>query len=123
MSIVAHFNTEFFRFKLPGESTWTIPTVVSDGTDGITISSNWSTVNVQGSTEAMSAFNYVNNPTLNIQLYFHEDLWRDAAITDHTYEETIAKLASLQYPGGISSIEPPYVTISWNRGTPGTHVL
>lgn len=110
MSIISGMSSQFFQFRIPGESTWTIPVVTTENSDSINFTSVWSTVNVQGSTEAMSAFNYVNNPTIPINLKFHEDLWREYN-PGHTYEETIAKLASLQYPGGTSTITPPYVFI------------
>ena len=116
MSIISSMSSQFFKFRVIGESTWTIPAPVMENSDSISITSSWSTTNVQGSTEAMSAFNFVNNPTIPINIKFHEDLWRDYN-PGHTYEETIAKLASLQYPGGTSTIEPPYVIISWSEYT------
>lgn len=105
-------SNEFFQFKVPGESTWTVPTIVAEKSDSINFSTSWSTVNVQGSTEAMSAFEYTGNPTIPISLTFHEDLWREFNITSHTYEETISKLASLMYPGESNgTISAPYVIL------------
>lgn len=114
MSLISNMSSQFFQFRVPGESTWVIPAPPVENSDSFNLTSSWSTVNVQGSTEAMSAFNYVNNPTIPINLRFHEDLWYEYDM-DHTYEQTIAKLASLQYPGGTSTITPPYVFISFNR--------
>lgn len=116
MSIVSSMSSQFFQFRVVGEETWTIPAPVVENSDSINITSNWSNMNVQGSTEGMSAFNYVNNPTIPLTIKFHEDLWREYN-PGHTYEETIAKLASLQYPGGTSTIEPPYVILSWSGYT------
>ena len=87
----------YFKLKPPGEGTWIIPVAPIEGSDSLNFTSSWSTVNVQGGTEAISAFNYTNNPTIPINLKFHEDLWRECNITSHTYEETIAKFASLQF--------------------------
>lgn len=119
-SLISNLSSQFFKFRVAGE-TWTIPVTPVENSDSLNFSSNWSTVNVQGSTEAMSAFNYVNNPTLPINLKFHEDLWREYNLS-HTYEETIAKLASLQYPGAqynqdSSTIEAPYIFISYKGYT------
>lgn len=111
MSIIANESDAFFRFKVAGENErWTIPVIPKENSMSINLTSNWTTVNVQGSTEAMSAFNYVNNPTIPINLNFHEDLWREYSLS-HSYEETINKLAALQYPGGSETIVAPYVYI------------
>ena len=77
MSIISSMSSQFFKFRVIGESTWTIPAPVMENSESISITSSWSTTNVQGSTEAMSAFNFVNNPTIPINIKFHEDLWRD----------------------------------------------
>nr|CAI9751274.1 hypothetical protein DGKKSRWO_DGKKSRWO_CDS_0014 [uncultured phage]CAI9752124.1 hypothetical protein CVNMHQAP_CVNMHQAP_CDS_0014 [uncultured phage] len=108
-------NNSFFTFKVETENKkWVIPIIPNEGSDSINIQANWTTQNVQGSTEAIAAFNYVNNPTLTINLKFHEDLWRTYKykVTD-TYDKTVSKLASLPYPGGTSIIQPPYVKISY----------
>ena len=66
-----------FNFSLLDEKTiWRIPSCcVTDGSDSLVINSSWSKTNIQGSTEALTAFNYTDNPNLNINLKFHEDSW------------------------------------------------
>lgn len=106
---------EFFSFRVEGESSWKVPVTTSnDDGDKINLGATWSTTYVQGSTEAIVAFDHTNNPSININLKFHEDLWREYPQA-HSYEDTISKLASLVYPNDTNgSIEPPYVTISYN---------
>lgn len=106
-----------FTFKVQNENTkWVIPVTTVENTDGITISSNWTKQHLQGGTEPIVAFNYVDNPTITINLKFHEDLWREYPnYATGTYESAIAKLASLQYPSGANTIESPYVYIAFNN--------
>lgn len=109
-------GARYFSFKLENENEeWIIPNTTTEGSDGINFSTSWSTQNVQGSTEAMTAFNYVNNPTLSVNLKFHEDLFKEYQIS-HSYLETINKFASLAYPSeNGTQIIPPYVKIYFNN--------
>lgn len=115
---MANLDVNFFKFKPENDKNGTVYVIPNTTVeDSLSFSSNWTTSNVQGSTEAISAFNYVSNPTLPINLKFNEDLWReypnDLKIG---YIETINGLASLQYPietGGI--IYPPYCRIEFNN--------
>lgn len=109
-------GAKYFSFKLENENEeWIIPNTTVEGSDGINLSTSWSTQNVQGSTEAMTAFNHVNNPTLSVNLKFHEDLFREYQIS-HSYLETINKFASLAYPSEKNNkIVPPYVKIYFNN--------
>ena len=110
--MAANKEINYFQFKVAGESeTWSIPVTVVEGSTSINMSATWDKVNVQGSTEAMSAFNYVDNPTIPINLKIHEDLWREYNLK-HTYLETISKFASLIYPGdNYGTLSAPYVYI------------
>lgn len=115
----ARKDINFFKFNLEesGEGTYVVPNTTTENTDSISFTSNWTTVNIQGSTEAVSAFNYVNNPTIPINLKFSEDMWREYPedLKNHTYEETVAMMAALQYPiESGSKILPPYCKIHFN---------
>lgn len=110
-------DVNFFTLKTDENKTYVIPNTTTEGTDSLSFSSNWTTANIQGSTEAVTAFNYVNNPNININLKFHEDSWREYPdmLKDYTFEQTIAGLASLQYPiVKNSAILPPYCKIEYN---------
>lgn len=106
-------ETKFFKFRLENEeTTYVIPQTINDGTDVVQISSSWSKQNLPGSTEPMVAFNYVDSPNVNINLRFHEDMWRDANLDPANYRVVINKFASLIYPGEKGSIiQPPYCMI------------
>lgn len=112
---MARLDVNFFKFKPENESVvYTIPNTTNE--DSLSFTSNWTTSNVQGSTEAVTAFNYVSNPTIPINLKFCEDLWREYP-NDLTidYVKTINGLASLQYPVVKgSTIYPPYCRIEFN---------
>lgn len=112
-------NTRYFKFRLDDETTYvTIPQTITDGTDVISFSTNWTKQNLPGSTEPMVAFNYTDAPTLNINLKFHEDMWRDANLATSGYMTAINKFASLAYPGAKGSIiSPPYVKFSYDQST------
>lgn len=112
-------NTRYFKFRLETETSYyTIPQSVADGTDVITFSSNWTKQNIPGSTEPMVAFNYNDAPTLNINLKFHEDMWREAGLATTGYLEAINKFASIVYPGANGAIiKPPYVKFSYDLST------
>lgn len=116
----------FFRFKVEGENVqYIIPQSVRDGTDTINFTSNWESINLPGSTEPMVAFNYVNAPSINVNLKFHEDMWReiyaDLSFWDNhsvvvtnlpSYTDVISKFASLIYPSVKNqTIKSPYCTI------------
>lgn len=109
-------NTRFFKFKFEGEDGYfTIPQDVTDGSDTIQFSSNWTKQNLPGSTEPMVAFNYVDNPTININLKFHEDMFRDAGYNigyNGEYRRVIGAFARMVYPSAKGAIiTPPYVYI------------
>lgn len=112
---------DYFKFRFENESkTYVIPQDVKDGSDVIQFQSNWTKENLQGSTEPIVAFNYVDAPQVNINIQFHADMWNEAGFDLQpniypTYEETINALASLVYPGGTEYIEPPYCIISYGN--------
>lgn len=114
---MARKDINFFKFRVNG-TTYTVPTTTTEGSDSFSLTSSWSTVNLQGGTEAISAFNYVNNPTIPINLKFNEDLWREPECINQlnvSYEKLISIMASLQYPIESSGkILPPYCTIEYN---------
>lgn len=108
-------NTRWFRFKQEGEGNpiYTIPQTVVDGSDTISFQSNWTKENVQGSTEPMVAFNYVDAPQININLKFHEDMWREAqGSLNNSYIDVINKFASMIYPGENNQmLKSPYCLV------------
>ena len=110
------FNAQYFKFKVENESTrYTIPISVTEGSDSFTVNSSWTKQNVQGSTEGMVAFNYVDNPTLNISIKFNEDICRELN-SSQSFEKIVSKLVALQYPGEKSGhIVAPYVWISYDN--------
>lgn len=111
-------NTRFFKFKLEAEgTTYTIPQSVNDGSDVIQFQSNWTQTNISGSTEPNVAFNYVSAPTMNINLKFHEDMWRECGLKQSGYKNVINKFASMIYPSGKSTIKPPYCLIYFDNFT------
>lgn len=112
-------STSFFRFNMEGSNkTYVIPQTVTDGTDVVQINSNWSKTNLPGSTEPMVAFNYVDSPTMNINLKFQEDMWREANLTSPTYLEVINAFTSMIYPKAENGIiKPPYCIVSIGNGT------
>lgn len=103
-------NGQNFKFRLESENvTYSIPQSVVDGSDTVQFTSSWSKQNVSGSTEPMVAFNYVDNPTVNVNLKFHEDMWREAGLDTSGYQEVISKFAAMIYPGVKGQkITPPY---------------
>lgn len=114
-----------FIFKAAGDNEqWVIPLVPDESSDAITISSNWSSTNVQGGTAPVVAFENVNNPVVNINLKIHADLFRSLKgesynnIKYRTYTETITKFLSLIYPNNNSAddsfIVSPYIKVEWN---------
>lgn len=122
-SIRQSYMNQCFKFQLVvsdgSEEQWWIPDcTVTDNSDTLTISTSWSKTNVLGSTEAITAFNYTDNPNININLKFQADSWRNKYFSDgsklHSYSETISKLVSLAYPTEKGDrIIPPYVVISY----------
>lgn len=121
MAIKDNQNTRFFKFRLESDSeskTSVIPQTVGDGSDVFQVASSWSKVNLPGSTEPMVAFNYVDAPTLTINIKFHEDMWREANLNPSGYLDVINKFISLSYPGASGQIiKPPYVIISFDNYT------
>lgn len=113
MAIQENENNRFFRFKLENENKiYVIPQTVNDGSDTIQFSTSWSKLNIPGSTEPMVAYNYTDAPVVNINLKFHEDMWKDAGLNVEGYSEVINKFASLAYPGSRGQvIIPPYVMV------------
>ena len=113
MAIKKPDYANYFRFKLENENIiYTIPQNVNDGSDTVQFSTNWSKLNLPGSTEPMVAFNYTDAPTINVNLKFHEDMWQEAGLDRSGYLNTIAKFASLAYPGSQGQkIVPPYVLV------------
>lgn len=111
----------YFRFRFendPNNICYTIPQSVTDGSDIIQFSSNWSEINLSGSTEPMVAFNYVNAPVVNINLKFQEDMWREVGETklDASYEQVISAFASMIYPDEQGSvIKPPYCIVNFGN--------
>lgn len=111
-------NTRFFKFKQESTSkTYVIPQSVNDGSDVIQFQSNWSRLNIQGSTEPIVAFNYVDAPSININLKFHEDMWRECGLNQSGYKEVIDKFASMIYPSGKTTIKPPYCFVYYDNFT------
>lgn len=106
-------NTSYFKFRLESEGiTYTIPQDVNDGSDIIQFQSNWTKENISGSTEPMVAFNYVDAPQVNINIKFHEDMWREAGLPISGYQTVISKFASMIYPGAQGEIiKPPYCRV------------
>lgn len=99
LNILVHLTLQYFKFKVENESTrYTIPISVTEGSDSFTVNSSWTKQNVQGSTEGMVAFNYVDNPTLNISIKFNEDICRELN-SSQSFEKIVSKLVALQYPG------------------------
>lgn len=113
MTISNTLNTRFFKFKLENESVvYTIPQTTTDGSDTVQFTTSWSKTNLPGSTEPIVAFNYTDNPVVNINLKFHEDMWQDAGLDKSGYLQVINKFASLAYPGSKGQIIiPPYVFV------------
>lgn len=114
------YSNLYFRFKLEGESKETvIPQTVNDGSDTVSFASSWSKQNLPGSTEPIVAFNYADAPTLNINLKFSEDMWREAGLPQKGYLEAINKFASLVYPSLDNSdkgtIKSPYCLVYIDR--------
>lgn len=110
-------NVEFFSFRLEDESElWEIPNTVTDGSDTISLNSDWQKTNIMGSTEPMVAFNYVDSPTIPISIKFHADMFREYNLK-HTYEATIGKLLSLVYPDdrNTSYIKPPFLRVQYGN--------
>ena len=109
-------NTKYFSFQFDGEDTiYTIPQTLNDGSDTVQFSSNWTKLNLPGSTEPMVAFNFVDAPTVPIQLKFHEDMWREAGLNPSGYRNVINKFVSLIYPGENGEIiRPPYCMLYVN---------
>lgn len=107
-------NSRYFKFRIEGDRirTYKIPQSVTDGTDTVQFSANWSKQNIPGSTEPMVAFNYVDNPVININLKFHQDMWREAGLDVTEYQEIINVFASLIYPMDRGQkISPTYVLV------------
>ena len=110
-----------FEFKVENENvTWRIP--VTNTSNSISINSNWSKQNLQGSTEAISAFNYTDNPSITITLRFHEDLINEykeylPSGNNRNYLKICYKLSSLVYPITIQNTEirAPYVMVYYNN--------
>lgn len=119
---VPYDEKAFFSFRCENESDiWYIPVLISEGSNSISISSSWDKQNIMGTTMGMSAFNYVDNPSYNIEFTFTEDLfWEyntvNGLINNHSYIQTVSKLASLQYPttGTNNTISQPYIKISFD---------
>lgn len=120
MQMMNSINTKYFEFKLENESeTYIIPSTTVDGSDTIQFSTNWTQLNISGSTEPMVAYNYTNAPTVNINLKFHEDTFQEAGLgygdgllQGSPYLAVINKFASLAYPSEKGEIiVPPYVYI------------
>lgn len=114
--IADYMKNNYFRFRVEGEGlTYTIPQTVVDGSDIIQFQSNWTKQNLPGSTEPMVAFNYVDAPSININLRFHEDMWREADMDPSGYLNVINKFASLIYPSEQGQIiKPPYCLVYIN---------
>lgn len=111
-------NENRYFYLSTGDKTYVIPQIVSEGSDAISFSSSWTKVNLPGSTEPMVAFNYVDAPTLSINLKFHEDLWNDNGLGRGGYLEAISGFASVIYPSNNGDvINPPYCTISCGNST------
>lgn len=110
-------NTKYFKFKLENENiTYTIPQTVIDGSDTIQFVTSWYKQNIPGSTEPMVAYNYTDNPVVNINLKFHEDMWREANLDTDGYKDVINKFASLVYPSNNGQIiKPPYCLIYYDE--------
>lgn len=99
-------------------SGFTIPCTVLDGTDAIQLQSRWTTVDVQGGTQSLVAYENVQNPTVPIQIKFNQDLCREFSGTVSSYESIIRGFANIQYPVEDSGkIKPPYCKISWDGKT------
>lgn len=110
-------SSKFFRFRIEGENalTYTIPQNVVDGSDVIQFQSSWTKENLPGSTEPMVAFNYVDSPTININLDFHEDMWREVEHIGNitSYQSVICAFSSLVYPPVENNrIKSPYVILT-----------
>lgn len=110
-------HSAFFQFKLEDESTiYTIPQTVNDGSDTISFSSSWTKESLPGSTEPMVAFNYVDAPTIPINLKLHQDMWRAANLDENDYIKVVNKFVSMIYPGENGDIiKPPYCMIYVNN--------
>lgn len=106
-------NTKFFKFRLESETdACVIPQSVNDGSNTFQVSANWTKQNLPGSTEPMVAFNYTDAPTINFNLKFHQDMWRDAGLDIKGYQEAVNKFVSLAYPGAQGQIiKPPYCIV------------
>lgn len=106
-------NTKYFKFRVEGDSTtYTIPQTVNDGSDTIQFQSNWTKTNLPGSTEPMVAFNYVDAPTVAVNIKFHEDMWREVGLAISGYRQVISKFVAMIYPGEQGQIiRPPYCII------------
>lgn len=109
-------RVEFFKVKQEyTDIVYIIPNTTVDGTDTITFTSNWSKASVQGGTQPLVAFDNVENPQLQINLKFNEELCREFNTVCTSYQTIINGFAKLQYPisnGG--KIKQPYCRISWD---------
>lgn len=113
--------SSFFRFMIEGQNvSYIIPQNITDGSDTVQFSSNWSKMNLPGSTEPMVAFNYVDSPIVNINLKFQEDMWREVPNipANSSYLNVISAFASMVYPSASGDvIKPPYCLVDLGNGT------
>lgn len=109
----------FFTISPEGNgSKIIIPTTTKDGSDTLTLASNWSQQNVQGGTQSLVAYNYVENPSMNINLTFNADLCREFQGQCSSYENIINNIGKIVYPAESSGkIVPPYCRINWDGKT------
>lgn len=105
---------QFFKVVSEHDKNLTIeiPSTTIDGTDTITITSKWSSADVQGGTQSLVAYDSVDNPNLPIQLKFNKDLCSEFGIS---YTKTINNFARIQYPVEVGNkIKPPYCKIQFD---------
>lgn len=118
MTVKETNNSKFFKFKLEGGTTYTIPQGVNDGSNTFQVTTNWTKENLPGSTEPMVAFNFTDAPSINFNLRFHQDLWRDAGLDPKGYQEVANQFIALAYPGAEGQIiKPPYCIVNDGEAT------